>query len=419
MVTRFQERVLSRRCLFFFSEHVVFRCRNGLWREDLILESPRLRVRESSIVWQYGAVGTQINEKISLEAHEKRQRQIQPLRDYQNAMREYSIRRLTFESDAMNACMGIFEQIAKTMDFDLYYCLPQQFFELGLLWYGGEGRRLGLPSWSWIGWKGKTRLGLDIYRRGDIVWWLSTDCWISWTRLDSEPLHLTIAEEAGLYLPEDLNKIPPNIDKALTLPWRPPREFVLKDYYLRFWTFSIRLKISHAIKQGEERSGIDAEIAKPPTVFDLRDRNQGFAGRLLSHAHPVPHSAEGPPEIETELLVISRQRFHSTHESGIADNDLHLFLGFNDGTTYPESYLTDDHLIDLKSGIALGPADAQLAKESYPDKEGQHPLRLYDVLEIMWRDDGVAERVGIGKVLISAVQKSLDPGVTWKEIVLG
>lgn len=384
-----------------------------------MFESPGLHVPDNAIQWQYGVVGTQINQKVSLEEHGEKRKVTSPIRDYTMAMCEYSVRRLTFESDAMDACKGIFEQIARTMDFDLYYCLPQQFFELGLLWYGGEGRRSGFPSWSWIGWRGKVLLGLEIYNRHDLFWWLITDCWISWTRLDGEPLHLTTAEETELYLPEDLIKVPPKFDQTLTLPWRPSPKFALKDYYLRFWTFSIRLKISHAIKQGRKDLDVDAGIARPPTVFDLHDRNQDFAGRLLSHAHPVPHSAQGSPKIETELLIISRQRWHSLDVFPPGRSHLDRFLGFDDGVTYPHYYLADDQVIDLQSGTPLGLADTEVARRSYPDKQGQHPSRLYDVLEIMWRDDGVAERIGIGKVLISAVKTSLDPGCIWKEIVLG
>jgi hypothetical protein len=69
---------------------------------------------------------------------------------------EYSQRKLTYQSDALPAFLGVLSTLQDWFQSDFLYGIPEVEFDAGLLWspLGSSFRRSDFPSWSWLGWIG-------------------------------------------------------------------------------------------------------------------------------------------------------------------------------------------------------------------------------------------------------------------------
>ena len=83
-----------------------------------------------------------------------------PTTQYAKLVREYSRRKLTYDSDAMNAFKGALRFIESILKTPCYSGLPELYLDWALLWASSEPltRRTAFPSYSWVGWKGEVRL---------------------------------------------------------------------------------------------------------------------------------------------------------------------------------------------------------------------------------------------------------------------
>lgn len=80
---------------------------------------------------------------------------------YVTAVKNYTLRNLTFDIDAVNAFLGMQGFIAKGVNSKFWYGIPEFAFDRALLWYPRgtverrkQGDRPLFPSWSWSAWKG-------------------------------------------------------------------------------------------------------------------------------------------------------------------------------------------------------------------------------------------------------------------------
>jgi len=80
----------------------------------------------------------------------------QRLERYGSKLTLYSYRRMTVQSDGLNAFSGILSFLGRMYPKGFHYGLPFEDFQWGLLWcaQGRSVRRPGFPSWSWAGWRG-------------------------------------------------------------------------------------------------------------------------------------------------------------------------------------------------------------------------------------------------------------------------
>ncbi|RYP35383.1 hypothetical protein DL766_002559 [Monosporascus sp. MC13-8B] len=128
----YQERVLSRRCLFFTKDTVYFHCSRAIWGEDYHAETPLL---------EYCA----------------------PIK----VMAEYTSRDLTNATDRVRAVGGILNIYRLFYNCNFLCGIPDSYLEARILWQPTEvlkravddqpnGRPL-FPSWSWAGWIGGVR----------------------------------------------------------------------------------------------------------------------------------------------------------------------------------------------------------------------------------------------------------------------
>ncbi|KAF2005522.1 HET-domain-containing protein [Amniculicola lignicola CBS 123094] len=159
----FQEAVLSRRLLIFTEDQVYFECAEMTCSEsvtpnvDAVPEGLRPRFCQSlssGLFWgsDFAAPGG---------------RSESSLRQFRQAVRDYSRRTLTYEEDTLNAFSGIAKQF-KLVDPPVVHVfgLPIQNvdllayeFVISLLWFQPGSaknvrRQTGFPSWTWVGWKG-------------------------------------------------------------------------------------------------------------------------------------------------------------------------------------------------------------------------------------------------------------------------
>ena len=104
-----------------------------------------------------------------------------PTTQYAKMVREYSRRKLSYDSDAMNAFKGALTFMESTLETPCYSGLPEAYLNWALLWASSEPltRRTAFPSYSWVGWKGEVRLprlpGGYTYLK-----WLNDFCWIGY-----------------------------------------------------------------------------------------------------------------------------------------------------------------------------------------------------------------------------------------------
>ncbi|KAF2105868.1 hypothetical protein BDV96DRAFT_508731 [Lophiotrema nucula] len=144
----FQEKLMSRRCLIFAHDSVLWRCQRSIWREDMTADPdgysrPELNQFAHAIFKSYAWPN---------------------LHQWDRSVVTYNGRNLSFESDRLAAIQGIEWALRKSFPGGFCYGLPEFFFDAALLWQPLEPvtRRLGdfgkgegyLPSWSWAGWHG-------------------------------------------------------------------------------------------------------------------------------------------------------------------------------------------------------------------------------------------------------------------------
>ena len=79
---------------------------------------------------------------------------------YSNIVSIYSGRQLTLAADIIKACRGILNQFTRNTTMEFVHALPREDILKALLWKAHPQhclrRRAGFPSWSWVGWIGRT-----------------------------------------------------------------------------------------------------------------------------------------------------------------------------------------------------------------------------------------------------------------------
>ncbi|ETI20980.1 hypothetical protein G647_07323 [Cladophialophora carrionii CBS 160.54] len=150
----YQEILLSRRKLIFTKHQVHLSCRKMMQCES-IFENGRFDDEEASGGFSIDNAATKILDGTS-ENSEWRG-------IYDKMVAEYVVRKMSYESDALNAISGILSRLQRTIYLKGFaYGLPRDEFRKRLCWiqqsdrfeYDEQSlkRRSGFPSWSWLGW---------------------------------------------------------------------------------------------------------------------------------------------------------------------------------------------------------------------------------------------------------------------------
>ncbi|KAF1985893.1 HET-domain-containing protein [Aulographum hederae CBS 113979] len=138
----FQEKMLSRRLLYFCEDQVFYRCTTKRYQEDTILET----------------FDDTLKVVLRASASDLRLAATSPFY-YLKCVEDYNSRNFTYEDDILNAFKGIENQIEPTFGHSIWG-LPVKLFHLALLWSMGvlqteddERRREAFPTWCWAGWR--------------------------------------------------------------------------------------------------------------------------------------------------------------------------------------------------------------------------------------------------------------------------
>jgi len=157
----YQEGVLSRRRLVFTDDQVSYLC-NGMHcaeTANMPPESLNKKERDNPFIGFLPRIVNSDTGKKELWGE---------YRDIKGHIMEFSKRQLSYDSDALNAILGIFNSLQgskETLLKHLYgmpikLSLPSSALFIPLCWYHKEAarRREDFPSWSWIGWDGAVHM---------------------------------------------------------------------------------------------------------------------------------------------------------------------------------------------------------------------------------------------------------------------
>lgn len=315
--------------------------------------------------------------------------------DFASLLFYYSSRQVTYASDILKAIDGICHRLSIRWKFDLLQGMPVAFLDLYLLFHTADTteRRHGFPSYSWASWNGQ----IFIDSVDDSKSWLSNQTWIIWYKY--EPSNGTVSlvwdsdQHSGFPTTSEndvehrsrrifrSNSAAARLSGNMEIT-KPSTRYNSIDHtqhsypLLQFWTVTAYFRAAVYKEHGIGRfNGL---------VLDVFDRNDDYCGCVYSNTSSTYIQRQDKEPLE--LILLS-----ACWRSGDMD---------------------DTHVLPaVRRRVYWNRATEKYARD-FDDK-----LFLW-ALWIRW-DGGVAERVGIGQIFHTAVEESLEPGPTWKEILLG
>jgi len=313
-----------------------------------------------------------------------------PPLDYSTMLVHYTKRALTNQNDALRAMTGIIRRFAEVMKCQFLEGLPTASFDRFIVFHAFDSilyRRSSFPSYSWTGWRGAIDVdinplvifGYESDESGDSDGnnWLRNRTWIVWYKRSPAGVTSLVWDPAAndAFPSRDINYLgyrdrrlfsdTRQIGKNLNTRRTNPTEDVsfsqaIPAYpLLQFWTLSVFYTLT------------DIDVFEATGYF--ADRSNAICGFvwLDGFKETTFFEAKGPFEA---ILLSESYRFRFSEQ-----------------------------------------LNRRLKNDHYPKKAGQ--WRYYNVLLLEWQG-GIAERRGFGHICQEAVERSLAPGPTWKEIFL-
>ena len=161
-----QERLLSQRCIIFAKTNVSMICRTEFFHDCLTpnLGAEGVTTRLSHDYFREDGSSIRLDDrKWNFE-------------NYDALVSIYSSRKLTHETDILNACQGSLNRLSQAAGVEFCFGLPMHDCLRALIWVphcqNTLIRRLGFPSWSWTGWTGRIEYP---YWVGDMASYLGGD----------------------------------------------------------------------------------------------------------------------------------------------------------------------------------------------------------------------------------------------------
>ncbi|KAI6126928.1 heterokaryon incompatibility protein-domain-containing protein [Pisolithus sp. B1] len=159
----FQERILSNRILVFSESQVYWSCRAAAHSEERALEGVKIIER----------IHLPFPQKYSMDCLSWKPLQPSKYRLlYDDLLSNYRQRRLSYQTDMLNAFNGVSEILAALQDDTFFWGLPGSLFSYAMTWnftghsarnhvhvpiIGSKGLKemVPIPSWSWAAWSGE------------------------------------------------------------------------------------------------------------------------------------------------------------------------------------------------------------------------------------------------------------------------
>ncbi|KAF4989058.1 hypothetical protein FGRMN_9388 [Fusarium graminum] len=361
----FQEQVLSRRVLYFLDNRVFYRCRAAEHAEhftDILSQNQRTGA----------SLGSMLPEAVQMT---------EPVFDLNVMLFYYTKRALSNQNDVSRAMTGITRRFTDAIKCSFFQDIPTAMFDLFIIFHGDRvilHRRSSFPSYSWTGWKGPIDVHCDTPGVFPINnYWLKEKTWIVWYKRNPSGItNLVWDPDANPSFPihdmeyvgyrtrhpfADKRYVPERLVTRRTMPTEQisfSRE-VPTYPLLQFWTLSLFYRIS--------------DINVFEGTGHLMDSNQKKCAfvYLDGFEETTFFDSRGP----LEVILLSEAYSHVSLKNE-SDNEW---------------------------------------QNNYPVASGQYAF--YHVMLLEWQG-GIAERRGFGLLLQGAVEFSMAPGPTWKEILL-
>lgn len=296
-----------------------------------------------------------------------------PFVQFTSAVELYTRRELTNPKDILNAFDGVSLVLEKRIGSKIYYGALETMMDASLLWESTKRliRRPGFPSWSWSGWLGEIQWKFTEPARSWIEWHVDQN-----TGLLPFPIQ---AEE----------RIQPPIKQPASLGPMTRHNMTSSIPLLHFRTVTAKYNLtSPALIHKSVISPLRKRLTGPSALSTVRpapadpgliragieDRNGAWCGTIDLDVVWMPRVSR-----PLEFLVMSRV-------SRFTDDELAIW----------EGTLPDDVEVLL----------------------GRRDYRVYNVMLVSKRD-GVYYREGMGRILAEALDRAMEPGPRWKDIVLG
>ncbi|KAI0454926.1 hypothetical protein F5B21DRAFT_473906 [Xylaria acuta] len=202
----FQERVLSRRTIFFTDTQTYWQCGDDIRCETLT------KLRN----WRSGILGDPDFPMRSLET-------LRPVQTYQQFYERYSLLRFSFGADRFRAIQPLEKRLLQALRSEGGYGVVARFLERSLLWRRGPGQTLEriefpegkhIPSWSWQAYIGGITY---LHMPPDTIAWNRIHCWFGNRDFDgpSEDIGELEAEAWDF----DFQALSADISNNLTVVW--------------------------------------------------------------------------------------------------------------------------------------------------------------------------------------------------------
>lgn len=284
-------------------------------------------------------------------------------------LNQYTTRELKVPSDYVPAMAGICRRLADYAQCSLLYGIPVAALDWFILFYpdkNGLKRRDIFPSWAWSGWYGKVYYN---FGSGNVTKWTEKSTWITWYKRESSGALTAVWDKSERRNLRAIELFGHSCDVSQTEPLNEVagemtgRQFAV----LQFWTVAVSLSLRSIGQEEGEKMMWSYGLYWTPTTFELLDKNGTNCG-FVTLDDPIQPDRDGK---SAEFILLS-----------------------------------------LSAEKSLGTASKSTVNETTDPG-----ARFFWTLMIEWTN-GVAERRGIGKITRDALTSSLDPSVTWKEIVL-
>lgn len=160
----FQERLLSRRLIVFTHGQMIWHCRRMICREDMSVEDSGvpypplqwLSLKPQHMGMDTGSKWIDGSTEITRYGTTRLVRSA-VFAEYTRVIEEYTHRKISYESDVLNALAGLLHIFSRFFRCKTLLGLPETLLDVALLWKPTRQlqRRSGFPSWSWAGWVGR------------------------------------------------------------------------------------------------------------------------------------------------------------------------------------------------------------------------------------------------------------------------
>ncbi|KAF5718556.1 hypothetical protein FMUND_5137 [Fusarium mundagurra] len=366
----FQEQVLSRRVLYFVDNKVFYLCRAADHAEHFV---DNLSQNYLDLMLKSGLLSAVLMRS--------------PVSDLSTMLSHYTKRVLTNQNDTLRGMAGIIRRFAELMKCKFFQGLPTAMFDLFIIFYANNTvlhRRSTFPSYSWTGWRGSIYVHLSSTFVGimtpgafnSVNDWLKDRTWIIWYKRDPSGIpNLVWDPNANPSFPlSDMNYrgyrhrsafsdnryVPGQLDTRRNMPTEHvsfSRE-VPSYPMLQFWTLSLFYRI------------FDLDVFRATGY--LEDSNKKKCGYVWLDGFEETEFFESHDAFE--IILLSEAIMHQSLDYGWVQ-----------------------------------------WQDPYPLASGQ--WKYYNIMILEWHG-GIAERRGFGLLHQGAVEYSLAPGPSWKEIFL-